>query len=143
MKKISLFCDGSSLGNPGAGGWCAILRYGQYERIISGGKAHATNNQMELLAVLEALKILKEPCEIMLYSDSKYVCEGINSWLANWIKKGFAQVKNPELWQEFCQLSKHHKITAHWVKGHAGHIENERCDQIARNEASKIKGSLC
>lgn len=139
MKKISLYCDGSSLGNPGDGGWCAILRYKSQERVISGSKKDATNNQMELQAVIEALKVLKEPCEILLYSDSKYVCEGINSWLSNWIKKQFKNVKNPELWQEFCCLSKTHKIRAYWVKGHAGHPENERCDKIAREEATQLK----
>lgn len=140
MKKISLYCDGSSLGNPGRGGWCAILRYKEKERVISGGQTNATNNQMELKAVIEALKILKEPCDILLFSDSRYVCEGINLWIHNWIKKNFANVKNPKLWQEYLELVKEHKIKAHWIKGHAGHPENERCDKIAKEEANKLKG---
>ncbi|MCE3047662.1 ribonuclease HI [Helicobacter kayseriensis] len=140
MKKISLYCDGSSLGNPGNGGWCAILRYEQHERVISGGEKNVTNNQMELKAVIEALKILKEPCDITLYSDSQYVCNGINAWLQNWIQKNFKNVKNPHLWQDYLKLAQSHQIKAHWVKGHAGHAENERCDTIARLEASKLKG---
>ena len=95
MKKIFLYCDGSSLGNPGAGGWCGILRYKDKERVLSGGEANVTNNQMELRAVIESLKALKEPCEVELVSDSKYVCEAINSWLKNWIAKKFKDVKNP------------------------------------------------
>lgn len=141
MKQISLYCDGSSLGNPGAGGWCGILRYGEHERIVCGGEDGVTNNQMELKAVIESLKVLKEPCEIMLFSDSKYVCEGINTWIFNWIKTGFKEVKNPELWREFLSVSSPHKIKAHWVKGHNGHLFNERCDEIAREQASQIQGS--
>lgn len=140
MKKISLYCDGSCLGNPGAGGWCAILHYKEWEKVLSGRQENTTNNQMELKAVIEALKILKEPCEVLLYSDSKYVCEGINSWIANWIKKNFKNIKNPELWQEYLRVSAPHHIQAHWIKGHAGHPQNERCDKIAKEEANRLKG---
>ena len=140
MKKISLYCDGSCLGNPGAGGWCAILHYKEWEKVLSGRQENTTNNQMELKAVIEALKILKEPCEVLLYSDSKYVCEGINSWIANWIKKSFKNIKNPELWQEYLRVSAPHHIQAHWIKGHAGHPQNERCDKIAKEEANRLKG---
>lgn len=139
MKSISLYCDGSSLGNPGYGGWCAILRYKGNEKILSGAERNVTNNQMELKAVIEALKQLKEPCEVLLYSDSKYVCEGINTWLSNWIKKDFKNVKNPLLWNEYLDAIKPHKIRAIWLKGHAGHPENERCDKIARGEANQLK----
>lgn len=139
MKSISLYCDGSSLGNPGYGGWCAILRYQSKEKILSGAERNATNNQMELKAVIEALKQLKEPCEIFLYSDSKYVCEGINTWLSNWIQKDFKGVKNPLLWREYLSLIQPHRIQAIWLKGHAGHPENERCDRIARDEANQLK----
>ena len=139
MKKISLFCDGSSLGNPGAGGYCAILRFGTNERIVSGGMANATNNQMELLAVIEGLAALKEPCDVTLISDSSYVIKGINEWLDGWKRKNFAKVKNPEMWQRYLDVSKIHKVHGIWVRGHDGHAENEMCDQIAKEEATKIK----
>lgn len=139
MKKIALYCDGSSLGNPGAGGWCGILCYKGKEKVLSGGEANATNNQMELKAVIESLKVLKEPCEIELFSDSKYVCEGINSWLRAWINKKFKNVKNPLMWQEYLQVSAPHKVQATWIRGHTGHTYNERCDTIAKEEAQKYK----
>lgn len=139
MKKISLFSDGSSLGNPGYGGYCAILRYKDSEKIVSGGWELATNNQMELLAVVEGLAALKEPCEVHIVSDSSYVVKGINEWLVNWVKKEFRKVKNPEMWQRYLEVSKMHKVHATWVKGHAGHEENEMCDKIAREEAEKLK----
>lgn len=139
MKSISLYCDGSSLGNPGYGGWCAILRYRDNEKILSGGESNVTNNQMELKAVIQALKALREPCEISLYSDSKYVCEGINTWIHTWIQKDFKKVKNPMLWREYLHHAKPHKIRATWLKGHAGHPENERCDKIAKDAATQLK----
>ncbi len=139
MKKIYLFCDGSSLGNPGFGGYCAILRYNGREKIIKGAKKGATNNQMELLAVIEGLKALKEPCEVDVTSDSSYVVKGINEWLKNWQKRNFTKVKNPLFWKEYVEVSKNHKIKANWVRGHAGHEENERCDEIARQEAQNLK----
>ncbi len=139
MKKIFLFSDGSSLGNPGAGGYCAILRYKDKEKIIKGGKKDTTNNQMELLAVIKALEALKEPCEVEIISDSTYVVKGINEWLKNWIKKGFKGVKNPDLWKRYIEVSKPHKINATWVRGHNGHKENEICDKIAKEEAQKLK----
>jgi ribonuclease HI len=139
MKKIYLYSDGSSLGNPGPGGYCAILRYKDYEKIVKGGEPNTTNNRMELKAVIEALKKLKEPCEVVIYSDSNYVVKAINEWLDLWIKKDFKNVKNVDLWREFLKVSKSHKITAFWVKGHSGHKENEICDKIAKEEADKIK----
>ena len=141
MKKIALFCDGSSLGNPGFGGYCAILRYGENERIVSGGQKDATNNQMELLAVIKGLEALKEPCDVTITSDSSYVVKGINEWLSGWVKKNFAKVKNPDLWEYYLAVSKGHKIKAIWVRGHNGHEENERCDIIAKNEATQLKES--
>lgn len=141
MKKIALFCDGSSLGNPGFGGYCAILRYGENERIVSGGQKDATNNQMELLAVIKGLEALREPCEVTITSDSSYVVKGINEWLSGWVKKNFAKVKNPELWEYYLQVAHGHKIKAIWVRGHNGHEENERCDIIAKNEATQLKES--
>lgn len=140
MKQIFLFSDGSSLGNPGPGGYGTILRFGDKEKIISGGEPLTTNNRMELLAVIEGLRALKEPCEVEIISDSSYVVKGINEWLVNWVKKEFRKVKNPDLWQDYLVVSKGHKVKATWVRGHDGHPENERCDQIARDEAEKFRG---
>jgi len=139
MKQVHLYSDGSSLGNPGFGGYCSILKFGKHEKIIKGAKENATNNQMELKAVIEGLKALKEPCEVIITSDSSYVVNAINEWLKNWIKKNFKGVKNPELWKEFLEVSKPHKLKAIWVKGHDGHKENEICDTIAREEATRLK----
>ena len=138
MKRIALYSDGSCLGNPGPGGYCAILIYKDSEKIIKGGENHTTNNRMELKGVIEGLKNLKEPCEIDLYSDSKYVVDALKSWLANWIKKGFKNVKNVDLWSEFLEIKKDHKIYPNWVKGHDANKYNNRCDEIAREEALKI-----
>ena len=142
MKKITLFSDGSALGNPGPGGYGVILRYGDKEKEISGSEAHTTNNRMELLGAIEGLKALKEPCEVDIVSDSSYVVKGINEWLKGWIKRDFKKVKNPDLWKEYIEVSKIHKVNAIWVRGHDGHEENERCDQLARREAEKMKESI-
>ena len=142
MKKITLFSDGSALGNPGPGGYGVILRFGDKEKEISGSEAHTTNNRMELLGAIEGLRALKEPCEVDIVSDSSYVTKGINEWLAGWIKKDFKKVKNIDLWKEYIEVSKIHKVNAIWVRGHDGHEENERCDQLARSEAEKMKESL-
>jgi len=139
MKKVHLFSDGSSLGNPGTGGYCAILRYKGKEKIIKGSQKEATNNQMELKAVIEGLKQLKEPCMVEIVSDSSYVVKGINEWLEGWIKKDFKKVKNEDLWREYIEVSKPHQVKAIWVRGHDGHEENERCDKIAKQEAMSIK----
>ena len=139
MKQITLFCDGSSLGNPGFGGYGAILRYKDKEREIVGGMADTTNNRMELTAVIEGLKALKEPCEVEIVSDSSYVVNGINEWLENWKKKDFKKVKNPDLWREYVHVAKPHKVKATWVRGHDGHAENERCDTLARAYATQLK----
>lgn len=142
MKKITLFSDGSALGNPGPGGYGVILRYGDSEKELSGAYEHTTNNRMELLGVIEGLRALKEPCDVDVISDSSYVVKGINEWLVNWIKKDFKKVKNPDLWRDYIEVSKGHKINAVWVRGHDGHIENERCDTLARDEAEKMKALL-
>lgn len=142
MKHITLFSDGSALGNPGPGGYGTILRYGEHERLISGGEVHTTNNRMELKGVIEGLKALKESCEVEIVSDSSYVVKGINEWLVGWIKRDFSKVKNPDLWSEYIEVSKPHKIKATWVRGHNGHDENERCDLLAKEEAQKQKESL-
>lgn len=137
-KNVKIYTDGSCVGNPGAGGYCGILVYKGVEKIIKGAHPLTTNNRMELLAVIESLKILKEPCNIELFSDSKYVCEAINKWLANWIKKDFDKVKNVELWQEYLLVAKPHNIRAFWVKGHNGDMMNEKCDKIAREQANSF-----
>jgi len=144
LKKVQIFTDGSSLGNPGAGGWCAILRFNKHERILKGGKKLTTNNEMELMAVLEGLKALKEPCEVDLYLDSKYVADAIKSWIKNWVKNNWRtsnkkEVAHKEMWQEIYKLMQKHKINPIWVKGHSGHKENEICDRIAKEEAKKHK----
>ncbi len=142
MKKITLFSDGSALGNPGPGGFGTILRYNDKERIVSGGEAHTTNNRMELKGVIEGLKVLKESCDVEVISDSSYVVKGINEWLKGWIAREFKKVKNPDLWREYIEVSKPHKIRATWVRGHNGHDENEKCDLIAKEEAEKQKRSV-
>lgn len=139
MKHVTLFSDGSALGNPGPGGFGTILRYGSKERELSGGEVHTTNNRMELRGVIEGLKVLKEPCEVEIVSDSSYVVKGINDWLDNWIKRDFNKVKNPDLWREYIRVSAPHTVRATWVRGHDGHPENERCDTLARGVAEKMK----
>ncbi len=144
MKKILLYSDGSSLGNPGPGGWGTILQYKDNIKELSGSEPNTTNNRMELTGVIEGLKQLKEPCEVDIISDSKYVIQGINEWLTNWIKNNWKNsakkdVKNVDLWKEYVKISKNHKINGFWVKGHAGHPQNERCDYLAKTEAEKIK----
>ncbi len=143
MKKVEIFTDGACSGNPGPGGWGAILRYKNTEKEISGGEAHTTNNRMELMAVISALKMLKEPCEVTLYSDSQYVCNALKlGWAKKWQENGWMRNKkeralNPELWEQLLKLYEYHDVTIVWVKGHAGHSENERCDKLAVMQAQK------
>jgi len=144
MKKITIYSDGSSLGNPGPGGWGTILKYKDKTKELSGGELNTTNNKMELLGAIKGLEALKEPCDVDLVSDSKYVVQAIKEWLPNWIKNnwktaGKKAVKNQELWQKYLEAAKPHKVNPIWVKGHDGHIENERCDILARTQAQKIK----
>ena len=138
MKKIEIFTDGACSGNPGPGGWGVLLRYGQKEKEMSGGEPLTTNNRMELTAVISALESLKEPCEISLCSDSKYVIEGVNSWMPNWKRNGWRTanrkpVSNVDLWQKLDELLQRHQVSWLWVKGHKGHPENERVDALARS----------
>lgn len=137
MKKIEIYTDGACSGNPGPGGWGAILRYQGNEKELNGGKAETTNNQMELTAAIEALNALKQPCEIDLYTDSVYVRDGIMKWIEGWKRNNWRTaakkpVKNVELWQALDDATSRHNITWHWVKGHAGHPDNERADELAR-----------
>ena len=136
MNKVEIFTDGACKGNPGPGGWGAILRYKNKEKEIKGCSKETTNNIMELKAVIEALKNLKKPCEIIITTDSKYVKNGITDWIHNWKKNGWKtaakkEVKNKELWIELDSLIKIHSISWNWVKGHSGHSENERADLLA------------
>ncbi len=142
VKKITLFSDGSALGNPGPGGYGTIIRYGEHEKEIFGGEEHTTNNRMELLGVIEGLKALKEPCIVDVVSDSSYVVKAINEWLDGWKKRDFKKVKNIDLWRAYIEVSAPHKINGIWVKGHDGHAENERCDKLARDEAQRQKELL-
>lgn len=145
VARVEIFTDGACSGNPGIGGWGALLRYKDIEKELSGGEIDTTNNRMELTAVLEALKALKTTCNITLYTDSKYVMCGITEWLENWKKNGWKTsnkknaIKNIDLWQQLDEIIKHHQIRWVWVKGHNGHIENERVDTLARNEVAKLK----
>ena len=137
MKKVEIFTDGACKGNPGPGGWGAVLRYKGTEKEISGGEANTTNNRMELTAVIKALELLKEPCEVTLYSDSQYVCNALTKgwakkWKANgWMRNKKEKALNPELWEVLLKLYDTHNVDIVWVKGHAGHPENERCDRLA------------
>lgn len=115
------------------------MRYKNSEKIISGGEENTTNNRMELKAVIEGLRALKEPCCIEIISDSSYVTKGIAQWLENWIRRNFNKIKNPDLWREYIKVSKQHQVKTTWIKGHSGHAENERCDKIAKEEAEKVK----
>ena len=139
LTKIYIHTDGACSGNPGPGGWCSILVYNETEKEISGSEAWTTNNQMELKSVIEALKMLNRPCEISLYSDSQYVVNSINEWLPGWIKTNFKGKKNVDMWREYLELSKNHKITAIHVKAHNGDYYNERCDKVAYNLAQSQK----
>lgn len=144
MKRVEIFTDGACSGNPGPGGWGAILRYGETEKEMSGGEAGTTNNRMELMAAIEALSALKGTCEVDLYTDSKYVMDGISKWIHGWKKNGWKTaakkpVKNAELWQRLEEARKAHNVNWHWVKGHAGHAENERADELARTGMEPYK----
>ena len=137
MKTVDIFTDGACSGNPGPGGWGAVLRYNGHEKELSGGEAETTNNRMELCAVIFALEALREPCEVNLYSDSQYVCNALTQgwakkWRANgWMRNKKEKALNPDLWERLLVLCEKHTVHVNWVKGHAGHPENERCDRLA------------
>ncbi|MGF1727263.1 ribonuclease HI [Photobacterium nomapromontoriensis] len=139
-KQVEIFTDGSCLGNPGPGGYGTVLRYKQHEKELSGGFFMTTNNRMELLAAIVGLASLKESCQVDLTTDSQYVRQGITQWIHNWKKRGWKTadkkpVKNADLWQRLDTETQRHQVSWHWVKGHAGHPENERCDELARSAA--------
>ncbi|MBC2665594.1 ribonuclease HI [Novosphingobium flavum] len=140
MNTVEIFTDGACKGNPGPGGWGAILRTGEHEKELSGGEAQTTNNRMELMGAIMALKALKRPCKVSLHTDSKYVIDGITSWIFGWQRNGWKNaakkpVANAELWQELIEAKKPHQVEWIWVKGHDGHPENERADKLASDAA--------
>jgi ribonuclease HI len=141
---VEIFTDGACTGNPGPGGYGAVLKYGEKVKEISGCEPHTTNNRMEMMAVIKALQQLKRPCKIRVVTDSNYLVKGMTQWIHGWIRRNWINsqkrpVLNRELWEEILQLSRKHQITWQWVKGHDGHPENERCDQLARAAIKKCQ----
>jgi len=145
MKQVTIYTDGACSGNPGPGGWGAILMYGEHKKELSGGEPRTTNNRMELTAVIEALICLKEPCAVELWTDSKYVVDALEKgWAAGWRKRGWVKsdkkpALNPDLWERLLNLAEIHKLRCHWVKGHAENVYNNRCDELAVAESRKFK----
>ena len=144
MKEVTIHTDGACEGNPGPGGWAAVLRHGPRSREISGGDPATTNNRMELQAAIAALQALKEPCRVELWTDSEYLRQGITEWLPSWKARGWRTVdkkpvKNDDLWRLLDAVAATHRIAWHWLKGHAGHADNERCDTLARAEVEKLR----
>jgi ribonuclease HI len=143
MKKVEIYTDGACSKNPGPGGWGAILKLGEHEKELSGYVPSTTNNRMELQAVIEGLNALKEPCAVDIYTDSQYVQKGMTEWIHKWIAKGWLRegqekIKNVDLWQKLMALSQKHKLNFHWVKGHNGHVYNERADVLATEAIKKV-----
>ena len=143
-KIVEIHTDGACLGNPGPGGWGALLRYKGRERELSGGEPDTTNNRMELMAAIAALEALNEDCEIILHTDSQYVRQGITLWMPNWLRRGWktaagAPVKNRDLWERLHAAAQRHAVDWRWVKGHSGNPDNERVDVLARDEAVKLR----
>jgi ribonuclease HI len=140
MKHVTLITDGACIGNPGPGGWACILRYDRHKKELYGSEPRTTNNQMELRAVIEGLRAIKEPCRVTVLTDSQYVKNGITSWIHRWKRKGWetvtgSPVLNRELWQQLDEAVGRHQVHWEWVKGHAGHADNERCDELATHAA--------
>lgn len=147
MKSVEVFTDGACLGNPGPGGWGAILRYQTTEKELSGYSPDTTNNRMELTAVVEALRALKERCRVTVYTDSRYLRDGITSWIQRWKRNGWktaakTAVKNQDLWEALDRICQKHQVEWRWVKGHAGHPENERADELAREAIRNRSGAV-
>jgi ribonuclease HI len=147
MSSVELFTDGACLGNPGPGGWAALLRRADAEREIFGGESHTTNNRMELMAVIRGLEALRRPCSIVLTTDSQYVMRGVGEWMPGWIARGWRTaggdaVKNRDLWERLHKALAPHRVDWRWVRGHAGHIDNERVDRLARSAAEAERDRL-
>lgn len=145
MKKVEVFTDGACRGNPGPGGWGALLRFHRHERRLWGGEAHTTNNRMELLAAIEALTALREPCEVTLTTDSQYLRKGVREWLDGWKRNGWRTaakkpVKNEDLWRRLDECRQYHHIDWRWVRGHSGHPENDLADQLANRGIDELGG---
>lgn len=143
-KQVSIHTDGACLGNPGPGGWAALLRWQGHERELSGGDAQTTNNRMELMATIVALETLRGPCAVILTTDSQYVRQGITEWMPGWVRRGWktsggSAVKNRDLWERLAQAAARHAVDWRWVKGHSGDPDNERVDQLARAQAEQFK----
>lgn len=143
MKQVDIFTDGACKGNPGPGGWAAILRMGEHEKELTGGEAATTNNRMEMTAILRGLSALNEPCAVTVHTDSRYVIDGMTQWIYGWQKRGWLNaakkpVANEDLWRELIAAARPHKVSWEWVKGHSGHPENERCDALASAEAARF-----
>ena len=143
-KTVSLYTDGACKGNPGKGGWGVLMRYGSHEKELFGGEAHTTNNRMELTAIIQGLAALKRPCAVVIYTDSQYVKNGMEQWIHGWKKNGWKTaskqpVKNEDLWQQLDQLAAQHQIQWQWVRGHAGHAENERADALANQGVASVE----
>ncbi|HEX6613272.1 MAG TPA: ribonuclease HI [Rhodanobacteraceae bacterium] len=146
MSVVQVFTDGACLGNPGPGGWAALLRFGAHEKLLAGGEGATTNNRMELFAAIAALEALTRACEVELSTDSQYLRQGIEQWLPRWRANGWRTadrkpVKNQDLWERLAEAATRHRIKWRWVRGHAGHVENELVDRAARAEAQKARGS--
>ena len=144
---VEIFSDGACSGNPGPGGYGTILRYGKHEKELSGYAAETTNNRMEMLGAIAGLEALKRPCRVCLTTDSQYLVKGMTEWINDWQRKGWKnskkeEVANRDLWERLLELAKKHQIDWAWVKGHAGHVENERCDELARLEISKASDNI-
>lgn len=144
MKQVEIFTDGACKGNPGPGGWGVLLRRGQHEKELSGGEADTTNNRMEMTAVIRGLTALIEPCQVTIYTDSRYVIDGMTKWIHGWQKRGWINaskkpVRNADLWHELIEAVTAHDITWEWVRGHSGHPENERVDRLASDAAERAR----
>jgi ribonuclease HI len=138
LQSVEIFCDGACSGNPGPGGYGSILRCGKHVKEINGGAQNTTNNRMELTAAIEALRLLTRPCQVTITTDSQYLVKGMTEWIAGWQRKGWINSKkepvlNRDLWEQLLEMTKPHAVKWKWVRGHAGHAENERCDQLARD----------
>ena len=142
-KTVTLYTDGACKGNPGKGGWGVLMRYGSHEKELFGGEAHTTNNRMELTAIIQGLAALNRPCAVVIYTDSQYVKNGMEQWIHGWKKNGWKTaakqpVKNEDLWRQLDQLAAQHQIQWQWVRGHAGHAENERADALANQGVASV-----